>query len=189
MLGRQLTLSFGTWWNCGFRSHRSPSSPSLPLALTLPFSLSHMEPSIMLFIPNLLTQQGLFLTSYLYALSGHITPKLRLHHCQVWWCLCQTKASHDSQFHLSCQTDRETDFGFFCWLVSHLTHCPYVYYKNFSAFWLSSFKSHAVFHSNQLQFLQGSSLHQSDPLHSRPWLPTCYYGQPTGLAATQKPDL
>lgn len=36
----------------------------------------------MLFIPNLLTQQGLFLTSYLYALSGHITPKLRLHHCQ-----------------------------------------------------------------------------------------------------------
>ena len=82
----------------------------------------------MLFLPTLLTQQGLFLTSYLRDVLGKdfwdIIPKLRPRHCQTHRCLCQTKLSDDSQFYFSCQTDRAKDFGFFCCLVSHLTQCP-----------------------------------------------------------------
>lgn len=66
-----------------FQIMQEPKGALSPLTLPLPLSLSHTEPSTMLFIPNLLPQQGLFLTSYLYALSGHITPKLRPHHCHV----------------------------------------------------------------------------------------------------------
>ena len=45
--------------------------------------------------------------------------------------------------------------GFFCCLVSHLTECPEIYHENFSASRSLSLEPHAIFHSTQLQFLQG----------------------------------
>ena len=122
-------------------------------------SLSRKEPSTTPFLPTLLAQQDLFLTSYLRALLEKdfldIIPKLHPRPCQTQCCLCQTKLSDNSQFYLSCQTDRAKDFGFFCCLVSHLTQCPEIYYENFYTSRPSSLETHAIFHSAQLQFFQG----------------------------------
>ena len=63
---------------------------------------------------------------------------------------CRTKLSDESQFYLSCQEDRAKDLGFFCYLVSHLTLCPEIYYENFSASQPSSLEPCAIFHSTQL---------------------------------------
>ena len=126
---------------------------------TLPLSLSSMEPSTRLFLPTLLAQQGLFLTSSLRSLLGKdfldIIPKLRPCHCQTQCCLCETKSSGEAQFFYTCQDERAKDFGFFCCLVSHLTQCPEIYCENFSASRPLSLQPCAIFYSARLQFLQG----------------------------------
>ena len=126
---------------------------------TLPLLLSSMEPSTRLFLPTLLAQQGLFLTSSLRSLLGKdfldIIPKLRPCHCQTQCCLCETKSSGEAQFFYTCQDERAKDFGFFCCLVTHLTQCPEIYCENFSASRPLSLQPCAIFHSARLQFLQG----------------------------------
>ena len=98
---------------------------------TLPLLFSSVEPSTTLFLPTLLAQQGLFLTSCLRNLLGKdfldIIPKLCPHHCQTQCCLCETKSSAEAQFFYICQDETAKDFGFFCCLVSHLTQCPGIY--------------------------------------------------------------
>ena len=72
-----------------------------------PLSLSSMEPSTTLFLPTLLAQQGVFLTSYLRNLLGKdfldIIPKLHPRHCQTQCCLCETKSLAEAQFFYTCQ--------------------------------------------------------------------------------------
>ena len=62
-------------------------------SLALLLSLSHMEPSTMLFFPTLRAQQSLFLTSYLCIHLGKnfldFIPKLRPCHSQTWCCVRQ----------------------------------------------------------------------------------------------------
>ena len=59
--------------------------------------------------------------------------------------------------------------------------CPEVY-ENFSACWSQSLEACAIFHSAQLQFLQGFPFPSTHPLHSSPWQPPHCYGQPIRIA-------
>ena len=140
-------------WFPNVQELKGSLSPNLPLAW------SSMEPSTTLFLPTLLAQQGLFLTSYLHNLLGNnfldIIPNLCPRHCKTQCCLCETKSSAEARFFYTCQDERAKDFGFFCCLVSHLTQCPEIYCENFSASQPLSLQPRAIFHSTQLQFLQG----------------------------------
>ena len=158
-----------------------------------PCSPSHCpmwNPPLCFSFPPLHAQQSLFLTSYLCIHLGKnfldFIPKLRPCHSQTWCCV---RMIRQFPIYLSCQTDRARDLEFFCCPVSHLTQCP----KNllWEFLHLPALESwiRAIFHSAQLQFLQGSLFEFIRPLHSSPWQPPQCYQQSIRLLATRKPKL
>ena len=77
--------------------------------------------------------------------------------------------------------------GFFSSLVSHLNVQKFTI-ENFSTSWPSSLEPHAIFHSTQLQLLQGFLFTPTGPPSLQAWQPPHCYREPIGSAATRSPN-
>ena len=143
-------LSFGTRWKCYFWQWRSLKFLSLCFFF---FSLSLTVLYGMLIFPTSLTQQFIFLTSYICSLLGtdflDIIARLCPHHCQNQHCFCQIKSSDDTQFHLRSQTVRVKGLVFFCCFIFHFTYSAVIYYKTCSISLPWSIEPHDIFQSIQ----------------------------------------
>ena len=164
----------------GHFDHTEAQKHSLTLIVSVSFALH---------VSLLLIQQGLFLTSYLYALVGKdfldIIPKP---------CPCSVKLSAvyvrqncqmNSNFLLAARKLKQSILG-----SSAVILCLEIYHENSSACPPSNLKLHAVSPTApNSNFSEISALHHLGPLHSRSWQPPHCYGQCIRLAATQKSEL
>ena len=116
-----------------------------------------------------------------------IIPKLCTHHCQTWCCVRQNHQMIPN-FILSARK-----IGQRIWRSSAVQSLTSLLrreiYENFSAWWSQSLEAYAIFHSAQLQFLQGFPFLCTHPLHSSRWHPAHCSGQPIRMATIQKSKL